>query len=170
MGQPFWQGRDRLCTLSNLKAGCPPLHIFTGWSDFFLPGALADYRDASAAGADVRLTLGDYAHFEVLSLLKQSVPGLLDWYDAKLAGIAPHRVGKRIHCQLQGSQKWVEMDDFPPQNHPKTFYLRANGLLAHHPAAGGESESSISSRLSYFYNPHDPTPAIGGASFHIRNC
>eukprot|EP00928_Gymnodinium_smaydae_P023326 TRINITY_DN19292_c0_g2_i1.p1 TRINITY_DN19292_c0_g2~~TRINITY_DN19292_c0_g2_i1.p1 ORF type:complete len:644 (-),score=35.10 TRINITY_DN19292_c0_g2_i1:238-2115(-) len=165
--QPFWRGKDRLCTLSGLEGPCPPIHIFTGWSDFFLPGALSDYGEAVSSGADAKLTLGDYSHWDILKLMKQIVPGISDWYDVKM-GCAAERNEKRVRCQLQGSSKWIEMDSFPPPSTPRTYYLEASGRLSRVGLAA--RAGGIDSRLAYTYDPCNPTPAIGGASFHFRNC
>merc|ERR1711869_8146 len=81
---PFWEGKDRLC---DLRKGCPPVHFFGGWYDFFLPGTLKDYQDAAGSEYEAMLTIGDYSHWEINISSKQQNPGILDFYDSQLKGI-----------------------------------------------------------------------------------
>jgi len=160
---PFWEGKDRLC---DLRKGCPPLHLFGGWYDFFLPGTLQDYQDAVGSGSEVLLTIGDYSHWEFNVWGKQQFPGTLDFYDSKLKSL-PSAPRKPVRCQLQGSQDSFEMDTFPPKSLPLPFFFGQDRTLlniAHDPALLRTRTS-----LKYVYDPSNPTPAVGGTSFAPRN-
>jgi hypothetical protein len=155
----FWEDKDRLC---ELRQGGPPMHILAGWSDFFLPGGLEDYEVASEVGIETYLTIGDFSHWDVYAIQQLQTPSILDFCDDKLKGLQP-TARKPVRCQLQGSDEWLEMDRFPPDSIRKSFYLGKGAALLTHPSVDA-------SCLQYLYDPEKPTPAIGGASFHPRNC
>jgi hypothetical protein len=81
----------------------------------------------------------------------------LDWFNAKLKGddeaIRPYPV----HLYLQGADKWLGYESWPPPTEPSLFYLQTMGQLAtSKPAAGSPPDP-------YRYDPADPTPNLGGA-------
>jgi len=67
------------------------------------------------------------------------------------------------------ANKWLNLDEFPPQNTPTTYYFssesKANsrfgdGMLSTNFGNGKEYSS-------FMYDPSDPVPTTGGANFHF---
>lgn len=166
LDSPWWSDKNRLCTL---QQDCPPMHIFTGWQDLFFAGALEDFFEACKGGASVQLTIGDVSHWDVREVQAQSLRGTIDFFDLHMQptinqadSVKSLKSVMPIRCQLQGSDNWVEMTTFPPTFAPFVFYL-GHGMQLH-------SKPVPTTPLSYTFDPNDPTPAVGGASFHPRNC
>ncbi len=62
---------------------------------------------------------------------------------------------------VMGSRTWEEFSLWPPAGERARWYLGRWGTLAK-TAPIGEGAPT------YHYNPHDPTPAVGGPSLNIR--
>jgi predicted acyl esterase len=56
----FWTARSHRDALAN----APSCHIVAGWYDFFLEGALVDYRIMRAVDPSTRLTIGPWHHLQ----------------------------------------------------------------------------------------------------------
>lgn len=150
---PYWQSVDLRPNVPNISI---PIHLVAGWYDIFLQGQLADYAALHAAGHNPYLTIGPWAHMS-LPGMAASVREGLDWFNAKLKGddeaIRPYPV----HLYLQGADKWLGYESWPPSTEATPFYLQTMGQLSTtQPAAGSPPDH-------YVYDPADPTPNLGGA-------
>lgn len=88
---PFWAARDKLCDIAAVgrSGSLPPIHIITGWHDFFKDESLRDFELVAAAAAarpgGARLTVGVHDHWGVLHL-----PHLQHAYRCILACLDTH--------------------------------------------------------------------------------
>ena len=151
---PYWQAIDLRPKVPQISV---PIHLLAGWHDIFLQGQLDDYAALHAAGHNPYLTIGPWTHMDQKGMLAAVREGI-DWFTAKLKGdegaIRPYPV----HLYLQGADKWLGYESWPPPVEAETpFYLQAMGQLA-------TSESAADSPPDqYRYDPADPTPNLGGA-------
>ena len=68
---PFWKQRSTLCELRREHEGCvtpPPLHIISGWHDFFVRQSLVDYERAAHLQPSARLTVTPFSHWGHMTL------------------------------------------------------------------------------------------------------
>ena len=163
-----------------------PALIVAGWYDLFAAGSLASYvglreRGGSQAARDeTRLVVGPWAH-GVLggSFVERSfgiraaidgidITGMLSaWLGARLGKGEP-RPGKRVLLFVMGPDVWREEDDWPlPDTAFTPWYLHsrggantASGDGALSPEAPGDEPED-----AFLYDPRDPVPTAGGATF-----
>ena len=64
-----------------------------------------------------------------------------------------------MRVYVMGSRTWQEFSMWPPSGETQQWYLGRWGMLSTEPP----SESAPD---RYHYNPHDPTPAVGGAALN----
>ncbi len=86
---PFWSARSTLCELRAdhpERVVPPPMHMVTGWHDFFARQSLQDYERAAAAQPACQLTVLPYEHWGFMRLygLQLSYRCLLSCMDAHL--------------------------------------------------------------------------------------
>ncbi|MEI8166602.1 MAG: CocE/NonD family hydrolase, partial [Chloroflexales bacterium] len=93
-----------------------------------------------------------------LALLFDSVREGLWWFDAHLKGQRELLERRAVRVALMGSREWHAMDFWPPPASMVRFLLHAEGGLA----TTLPSFSAPQSASRYRYDPHDPTPALGG--------
>lgn len=81
----------------------------------------------------------------------------LSWLHSHLVGTgdAPGSTPVRVHVgQIGGRGEWRDLADWPPPGAAtQSWHLHLGGTLA---ASGGEGTSRLR------YDPHDPTPSVGG--------
>ena len=155
----------------------PSLNI-GGWYDLFLGGTIANYVGMKAHGATPearrpRLVIGPWSHglsggqfngrsygFMANQLALDPTALHVRWFDRHLKGIddglddeAPVRIF------VMGVDEWREESDWPlPDTAFTPYYLRAGGELSTEPPADEAPDA-------YRYDPRDPVPTCGGASF-----
>jgi putative CocE/NonD family hydrolase len=163
-----------------------PALIMAGWHDIFAAGSLASYtglrtRGGSAAAREqTRLVVGPWAHgvlggsFVERSFGIRAAIGAIDvtemhsrWFDAQLRN-GERLSGKRVLLFVMGPNVWREEDDWPlPDTAFTPWYLHSRGDA--NTAAGGgvlspdppgEEPEDV-----YAYDPLDPVPTVGGATF-----
>ncbi len=132
-----------------------PVHLVAGWHDLFLRDQLADYTALLAAGRTPYLTVLPRHHNDPALALDAVREGLW-WFDVQLKGRRERLRRRPVRLALMGSHEWHEMDYWPPPAAMTRYYLHAEGLLSTHPPAASSPPDS------YCYNPHNPTPSIGG--------
>lgn len=135
-----------------------PAHLISGWYDFFLRALLDDYAALKAAGRQPYLTVGPWHHFsEIASLydLRAGIP----WFNNYLKGDARHMRPRPVRIYVMGAREWRDLDTWPPPAQLTRFYLHAHQQLDTDIPAADEGADN------YFYNPADPTPAVGGTQF-----
>ncbi|WP_254151172.1 CocE/NonD family hydrolase [Candidatus Chloroploca mongolica] len=131
----------------------PAVHLVAAWYDIFLRDQLADYTDLLAADARPYLTVLA-GHHTSKSILGASVREGLVWFDALLRGRdVPRR--RAVRLALLGAHETHEMDFWPPPAQLQRFYLHAGGWLR-------ETRAQEAPASSFEYDPHDPTPSVGG--------
>ncbi len=139
----------------------PPASLIGGWYDIFLPSQVADFEALRAAGRNACLTIGPWHHSSP-GLHGETIRDGLRWFDAQLSerrGTVPRAPVRLFDI---GAKRWREFSQWPPRGETQHWYLGRWGTLGLAPPA----ESGVD---HFHYNPHDPTPAVGGASLNIRS-
>jgi putative CocE/NonD family hydrolase len=155
---PWWQPLDFGKRLETV----PPATMVSGWYDVFVAAQLDDYKALRAAGRDVRLTVGPWTHAG-RGGSNMLMRDMLEWMDIHLRDAERPRVDTPVRVHVMGSGSWLDLADWPPPSTPVRWHLQAGGGLS--PELPSESTPS-----AYRYDPADPTPSVGGASLHPRNC
>ena len=151
---PYWRTVDHQRSLGRINAA---VHLVAAWHDLFLAEQLADYTTLLAAGRSPCLTVLPRYHTE-LAMLLDSVREGLWWFDAHLKGQRELLERRAVRVALMGSREWHAMDFWPPPASMVRFLLHAEGGLATTPP----SHPAPQSASRYRYDPHDPTPSLGG--------
>lgn len=148
----FWDHTDH----SGVDMGAlPPANMVTGWWDLFLVGQLSDFAALRAAGNDARILVGPWLHGEP-GELKASLTSDVAFLRHHLDG-GPAPEGPRVKVQLQQTDQWLGFEAWPPPGvEPATVHLGASGGLT----VGSPPPHRASS--GFRYDPHDPTPSVGG--------
>ncbi|HEY2260423.1 MAG TPA: CocE/NonD family hydrolase, partial [Solirubrobacteraceae bacterium] len=136
-----------------------------GWYDILLPWMLEDYAALRAAGHSPQLRLGPWTH---------TAPGLvgagprdgLAWLRWHLLG---DRAGVRsspVRVYVTGERSgggWRDLESWPPPGSAeRRLWLGGGGALDSGPPNGSGSDG-------YRYDPHDPTPSVGGPVLLARH-
>ena len=173
----YWQAIDPSHEPSDMRlAG---MHV-GGWYDLFLGGTLANYtrmRGDAPDGGDrpgQRLIVGPWAHGVVGGTIGELDFGpsaaeaaldmtrlQLDWFRSYLGPeAAGHWDGASVRLFVMGSNRWMDAADWPvPGTHESRFYLHADGRLGEDPPKPQAGDRA------FIYDPADPVPTIGGATF-----
>ena len=160
----YWKDKDYLCDLSQ---HCPPIHILAGWNDFFLDQSIKDYTTAKSTSPHAVITIGDFAHWQLAKWVPMTLRLETQFFLEHVMKDGSNDTSKRrtrAEIQLMGTNEWIVLSDFPPKTLPRTFHLCDTGSLDEDP-----NRVSASAWQSYTYNPLDPTPCVGGQSFHPWN-
>jgi uncharacterized protein len=155
-GDPWWEPID----FGRRREKVPPSSFVGGWYDIFLPGLVGDYEALRRAGRTARLTIGPWTHTSP-GLFGEAVRDGLDWYDRQLAEGEGREPRAPVRVFVMGSRTWQEFSLWPPAGTPQQWFLGRWGTLSTTPP-----EASGPDR--FHYNPHDPTPAVGGAGLNAR--
>src|SRR5580692_4653465 len=110
----------------------PPVHLLGGWYDVVIDGTLDSYRRLREAGRTVRLVVGPWNHTSGFSKDMPIIAG------EALAWLRAHL---------------TENGDAPGPAPVRVHVSETGGTLADSPAEGTSS---------FRYDPHDPTPSVGG--------
>ena len=154
---PWWAPLDFSCDMSAV----PPASLVAGWFDMFLGEQVQDYLRLRQAGREARLTIGPWTHRNS-TVGAAALRDALDWFDVHLRSRPPPPAAPRVRLYVMGSDRWVDLPDWPPVSTDRRWYLHPAGRLSPHPAAPGPPDG-------YCYDPADPTPGVGGASLNRRN-
>jgi putative CocE/NonD family hydrolase len=156
-GDTWWDPID----FGRHMAQVPPASLVGGWYDIFLPSQVADYEALRAAGRSARLTIGPWHHSSA-GLVGETIRDSLQWFDSQLG----ERRGKVQRAPVRvfdmGTRTWQEFSQWPPVGEMQHWYLGRWGTLGLEPPAESAPDH-------FHYNPHDPTPGLGGASLNIRS-
>ncbi len=151
-GDPWWGPID----YSSHVQLAPPISHVAGWYDLFLPNQIDDYRRLRDAGREARLTIGPWIHAGP----GVGVAGLndaIDWFDVHLRGIPDRARRGRVHLYVMGSDRWADVEDWPPPATPQRWHLHPGGVLSTDTPSDGAADH-------YRYDPADPAPSVGGAT------
>lgn len=131
------------------------VHLASGWHDMCLASTLAGYTELRAAGKTPRLVIGPWYHGR--GYTDKDYRREVDASLAALAAGDPAVSQPSVRVHVGGADQWRELPDWPPPDStPTSWHLHPGGHLATTPAS-----PSLPDR--YRYDPHDPTPAVGGA-------
>jgi uncharacterized protein len=153
---PYWVKRDFAAGVSKVTA---PVHFVGGWYDIFLPWMLEDFAALHAAGHDPQLVIGPWTHTSP-ALMGAGLRDGLGWLRGRLLGDDRLLRAGRIRVRLTGERVgdgWRELSRWPPPEMEEWKLWLAGGSALH-----GEPPAEPSPPDRYTYDPHDPTPSVGG--------
>ncbi len=156
-GDPWWEGIDFGQRLDKV----PPASMVGGWYDLFLPAQVADYEALRAAGRTARLTIGPWTHASP-GLFAETVRDGPEWFEEQLGDRTGLEPRAPVRVFVMGSRTWQEFSLWPPAGEAQEWYLGRWGTLDTAPPAESGPDR-------FHYNPHDPTPAVGGPSLNVRS-
>jgi len=171
----YWSGLSYKATRHRVAA--PVLHV-GGWFDLFLGGTLDNFmtltRDAATEQArrGQRLIVGPWTHADRSGTVGELHFGSaasdqgarleqaqLDFLRRTVRDDPQEPRGPRVRLFVMGDNVWRDEDEWPLARTEWTpWYLHAGGALS--PERPEESEPS-----RFTYDPADPTPTVGGATF-----
>ncbi|HTU39811.1 MAG TPA: CocE/NonD family hydrolase [Acidimicrobiales bacterium] len=154
-GDPWWDPVDFGRRLDKV----PPASLIGGWYDLFLPAQVADYEALRRAGREARLTIGPWTHSSP-GLFAETVRDGPAWWEEHLGEHAGREPRAAVRVYVMGSRTWEEFSMWPPAGETQRWYLGRWGTLS----TDAPAESAPD---RYHYNPHDPTPAVGGATLNM---
>jgi hypothetical protein len=155
-GDSWWDAVD----FGRRLDAVPPSSFIGGWYDLFLKAQVDDYEALRRAGRPARLTIGPWTHSSP-GLFAESVRDGPRWFDSQLGGDDVERHDAPVRVFVMGSRTWQEFSLWPPAGESARWYLGRGGTLAAEPP-GADSPPA-----RYHYNPHDPTPSVGGPSLNM---
>ncbi len=159
---PYWQPLDYHNQLEDVTASA---HMISGWYDILLQELLSDYASLRANGQTPYLTIGPWTHLDPECLWESLRQGII-WFDAILKGDRRGLRKKPVRIFVMGADEWREMETWPPESQPQTYFLRGDGKK------GGwltsEQEEEGTDPDVFIYNPADPTPVVGGAMMNAQ--
>jgi hypothetical protein len=138
----------------------PPASFIGGWYDLFLKAQVEDYEALRHAGRSARLTIGPWTHTSP-ALFAETVRDGPRWLDSQLGVGGTERQDAPVRLFVMGSRTWQEFSMWPPAGENERWYLGRGGTLTLVPPIGEVAPSR------YHYNPHDPTPSVGGPSLNM---
>jgi putative CocE/NonD family hydrolase len=149
---PHWKSLDFSHILSE---DCPPTLLFGGWYDYQRRYLWEDYCRLQRAEVPHRLVMGPWMHGGGWA---EGNAEALRWFDT--------HVQKRedtdelcVSFYVTGTDEWKEVAGWPDSDtSPDRWHLVGNAGLAWKP-----SDQSVPT--SYTYDPTNPTPSVGLASF-----
>ncbi len=149
---PFWQPLRCGAALEQVKV---PVLLIGGWQDVFLQQTLQQYRRLHDRGVDVALTIGPWAHTElILKGLAQITRESLSWLDAHL-GATPTKPRPSPVSVFVNDRGWLNLPEWPPATSEQALYLQPGGGLADTPPPPARP-------ATFCYQPANPTPTVGG--------
>ncbi len=154
-GDPWWDPVNFGRRLGKV----PPASLIGGWYDLFLLAQVADYEALRRAGRVARLTIGPWTHASP-GLFAETVRDGPDWWEERLGEHEDREPRAAVRVYVMGSRTWQEFSMWPPAGETRRWYLGRWGTLS--TESPGESPPD-----RYHYNPHDPTPAVGGATLNM---
>jgi hypothetical protein len=165
----FWRA---VAPCENYEKITAPALNFGGWFDIFLGGTLANYT-AMKDRACQKLVIGPWAHgynggaFAERNFGMMAHDGVADvtsdqirWFDHWLKGEDNGvDLDKTVKLFVMGADTWREEDDWPlPDTDWQNWYLHSEDALSQEPPDDEPADT-------YVYDPSDPVPTTGGASF-----
>jgi uncharacterized protein len=166
---PFWARRDFSDRVPEVTA---PVQFVGGWYDILLPWMLEDFAPLQAAGRAPQLLIGPWAHTSPALAAAAQRDGLA-WMRAHLLADPRLVRSSPVRLMVTGERSgggWRDLPWWPPREAvAQSQYLRS-GFELHETAAGegeGEGEGEGAGEGArpgdrYRYDPHDPTPSLGG--------
>ena len=158
-----------------------PALNFGGWYDLFLGGTLANYA-AMKGRTPQKLVIGPWVHgynggvYPARNFGLMAHDGVADvtamqtrWFDHFLKGEANGVLDEPpVKIFVMGPDVWREEADWPlPDTDWQQWYLHSAGSAGTKPADGVLARTTPDKEPadSYLYDPRNPVPTVGGASF-----
>jgi putative CocE/NonD family hydrolase len=155
MADPFWTPIQNSPHMADVRT---PVSMVSGWSDFFVPHQVRDFKAMKKLGKVVRLKVGPWTHSSFQGI-GEAIRDALDWFDIYLKGHArPPEELHRVLFWVNGADEWRELPEWPANT--ATLSLDANGRLTAGEAAAGD--------LTFTYDPNHPTPSLEGAKLSSK--
>jgi putative CocE/NonD family hydrolase len=152
---PYWASRDFSESVGDVRA---PVQLVGGWQDIFLPWLVEDWKALRAKGRRTQLIIGPWAHTSS-GLMGVGLREAIAWLRAELLGDGGLVRDTPVRVYVTGERAWRDLSDWPPPGARELpLFLRAGGRLATEPPAPADGAEPTRFR----YDPHDPTPALGG--------
>ncbi len=149
---PHWRPLDFSQILSE---GCPPTLLFGGWYDYQRRYLWEDYCRLRGAGVRHRLVMGPWMHGGGWA---EGNVEALHWFDTHVQK-RDNTAAFSVSFHVTGTSNWNEVPRCPDSDSRyERWYLVADAGLAAQP-----DDRSVPTR--YTYDPTDPTPSVGLASF-----
>jgi putative CocE/NonD family hydrolase len=134
-----------------------PILLIGGWYDFWIDRTVEQYTRLRERGCTVALNIGPWAH--MMSGFNSVKPSF-EWVEQHAVGQAKkNQDSEYVKICVTGPgrrEDWRHLSTWPPPTIPCVLYLQAGELSGDKP----ETESSS----SFNFDPHDPTPSVGGAT------
>lgn len=150
---PYWEVSDGRPALDRVSV---PVLVQGGWYDLFAADSIGQYRALRDRGVDAHLTMGPWTHGGFLTGWPTLFAEAVEWLRAAFTGDRSKLRRTPVRVRLRGERTWRHLDDWPDAGAGELrYHLRSGGVLAPDPA-GRDGQ------VSYTYDPHDPTPSVGG--------
>ncbi|KAK6066685.1 hydrolase [Seiridium cupressi] len=132
-----------------------PILLVAGSYDIFLDQTIKQYQRLSQRGCTVALTIAPTCHTET-----QSVSGIaneaFDWFEKSLGKRGKEKIRPApVRVNVTGVNEWRWMPIWPPATKPLELFFDSAGQL-------GKSAPQLSDQSEFIFDPHDPTPSVGG--------
>lgn len=148
---PFWAQCRHHAALDLVNA---PLLLRTGWYDTGSVPTMTAYARARDRGVTVFLTVGPWIHADACG--PNAMPEVFDFLDEYVACRTKNHRSLSVKVFITGAEEWRSLPSWPPATEERTFYLHGDKTLGLQPPAAD------SPPVSFTYDPHDPTPTVGG--------
>lgn len=180
----FWRQLNTVEVADRVRV--PAMHI-GGWYDTFLQGTLAafnsrQYQGGEGARGQQKLVIGPWTHFWPISIdlgdFKVPQAGMAPpfdispkrWFDHYLKDMdndvqnlppITYYVMGPFDGEESSGNAWRTADVWPVPAEHTPFYLT--------PDEGLQEDLSFEGMTSYLYDPHHPTPTIGGRNLFLES-
>jgi putative CocE/NonD family hydrolase len=159
----YWSARDFSATVPDVTAA---VSFVGGWNDILLPWMLADFEALQKAGRSPRLLIGPWTH-TAPGLMAAAERDGIAWLRAHLLGDDRLVRSSPVRLLVTGERSgggWRDLPAWPPPGTAeRRLYLDSGHFLREDPAPGPVSGNrEVSATDGYRYDPHDPTPSLGG--------
>ena len=160
-----WEYRQRLLAKVDFRhavPNAPPAHFVGGWYDFFITDLLDDYAMQRDAGLNPFLTVGPIAwpHAGTESQMQKSLDQALHWFDAHLRGQPDALRSHAVRIHVMGVDEWIDLDVC--RHRPKITISTCAARACTAAVCSRKRCPARMSRRIAMYDPHEPTPNVGG--------
>jgi uncharacterized protein len=169
----FWRAISTREQLAKIRI---PVFAVGGWYDNYAQSDLEAFAALRKTTGLNRVVIGPWPHnmsirFDGVDFGTESMVPVrswqLAWFDQWLMGKDSALLSTPpVHVFVMGANKWLDDQTWPPENSkPLSFYFDGNGNAN---SVGGDGllekqPPRVPAQDHYVYDPHDPTPTVGGA-------